>query len=383
MRAPDGAQENVLRRVVGVSQLQRRRFVSGGLEARKAQRVGGRVAEFLLQHGVLRDEIKGVRVEVLQKLLLTAGGGENDARTECNRLAEHDVGGDVAGVERDGQMHRRRVGVVVDVAGVKGKPAVAEVSGRLGAEGDHVRLAVDAHHLHLAPHRHGEVVVDGEAEIAFAAAEVKYVQLARLRQIAVNFRHVLDEAVDLPELRLLFVVDAPVRVRDAERREKRLAAVKGIGLGAVVRGERDGFAVGGAGGGKFRLAEDGLTAAFRSAVFRLRAVPDQIDLRKAAERRRKPVRVRRADVFMQRLAVGRARLQLQDRLAAELDQLPVYARHRAVGGLGRHQLFEIPALCRGGDEGGKAGKCFAHFRLPSVSFFAFLSFFEKEILFSV
>ena len=86
---------------------------------------------------------------------------------------------------------------------------------------------------------------------------------------------------------------------------------------------------------------------------------------------------------MQRLAVCRARLQLQNRLAAELDQLPDPAQHGAVGGLGRHQLLEESALCRSGYKHGKAGKCFTHFFLPSVSPFAFPLFFEKEILFSV
>ena len=86
---------------------------------------------------------------------------------------------------------------------------------------------------------------------------------------------------------------------------------------------------------------------------------------------------------MQRLAVRRARLYLQNGRTADFDKLSVLAQYRAVGGLGRHQLFEKAPCRRLGGKRCKAGKCLAHFRLPSVSFFAFLSFFEKEILFSV
>lgn len=71
----------------------------------------------------------------------------------------------------------------------------------------------------------------------------------------------LDKAVDLSEFRLLLVIDTSVRVRDAERREKRFAAVKGVCLGTVVRGQGDGLAVAIACGGKFLFAEDGLAAA--------------------------------------------------------------------------------------------------------------------------
>ena len=82
-------------------------------------------------------------------------------------------------------------------------------------------------------------MIDGKTEITFPATEVEHVQLARGGQIFINFRDVLGEAVDLAEFRLFFVVDAPVFVGDAEFKEKRLAAVEQIRLGAIVRTDFD------------------------------------------------------------------------------------------------------------------------------------------------
>lgn len=101
----DGAQEDVFGGVLGIDQLERRRFVAVSLEQLETQSIGRRVAELLAEHTVLGDKGKLGAIERLIERVVTAGSGEDDVGIPCHRLFQHEIGRCITGVERDNKMH--------------------------------------------------------------------------------------------------------------------------------------------------------------------------------------------------------------------------------------------------------------------------------------
>lgn len=130
---------------------------------------------------------------------------------------------------------------------------------------DHVLLEVVAEDGRLHAALDGEVIVENEREVRFAAAEVENGDLLLLRGTE-GVVHQLDEAVDLLVLIILRLDDAEVRRKHAEVDERGnvLALGKDVFLSAVMRLRR---------GGALRLAFRGAFVAavrFADVLARLR-----------------------------------------------------------------------------------------------------------------
>lgn len=108
---------------------------------------------------------------LLADLLVAAGGDDDDLRAGLDAFGQSFVGGGVAGMERDDDVGARAV-VIGNTALHEVEAGEGVVLGDAVAEGDHVGAVLDAHHLRGAAHGGGEVVVEGEGEVAFAAAHV-------------------------------------------------------------------------------------------------------------------------------------------------------------------------------------------------------------------
>ncbi len=181
------------------------------------------------------------------QLMLAAGDGEDVLRALLDRVVQGVVGGGVAGVECDHHVHPLAVQHVLrDVRVHEAQSAVAVFFGDGVAVRDHVRFQVVADDGYVHAPFDGEIVIEDEGQITFAAAEVQ--DRDRL-PVAVREGLVdqLDEAVDLPVLVVTGLDDPVVRREDAEihQRRDRLALGEQVALLAVVSLRRRGTRHGG------------------------------------------------------------------------------------------------------------------------------------------
>ncbi|CDE03656.1 unknown [Anaerotruncus sp. CAG:390] len=132
--------------------------------------------------------------------------------------------------------------VLKHVAANEFKSVKAETGGDRRAVLNDVGLEIDPRHTDRSPAHHGKIMVDRKREIAFSAAEIAYAQHAVGRQVSFDLAYMLEKAAYLAELRLFFVVNAPVRIADAESAQKRLVPFEKALLAAVVAAARSGAA---------------------------------------------------------------------------------------------------------------------------------------------
>ena len=183
---------------------------------------------------MLANEVQSGIFEATEHIVVTAGGGQNDLCAPFQRLAQHQIGSGVAGVQRDDHMHGRAEIVSGHVGTGEGKALHAEVAGDAIALGHDLRLHIHARHPHLAATDHGEIVIDGKGEIALAAAQIANVQNSLCGQGRFGIPNELEEAVDLTEFCLLFVIYAAVRVTHAQFPQEGLIALENVAFDLIV-----------------------------------------------------------------------------------------------------------------------------------------------------
>ena len=227
------------------------------LEHGGADGIGQQRGKALLQKTVAQQHVEiAALVDGGVDLVLAAGNGENVLHALFDGVPEGVVRGGVAGVERDDHIHMGvRERVARDVAHDEAQAVVAVLLRDGVAMLHHILLEVVAEDGRIHAALDGEVIVENEREVRFAAAEVENGDLLLLRGTE-GVVHQLDEAVDLLVLIILRLDDAEVRRKHAEVDERGnvLALGKDVFLSAVMRLRR---------GGALRLAFRG---AFVAAV---------------------------------------------------------------------------------------------------------------------
>ena len=104
MRLAKGTEHNIFRRFIRVDQLNGTGLIALHFQTTQTQGIGGGITQLLTKHGILRDKGKGGTADAVIELMMTAGSREDHIGLPCRRAAEHKVGGNVAGMERDYQL---------------------------------------------------------------------------------------------------------------------------------------------------------------------------------------------------------------------------------------------------------------------------------------
>lgn len=281
----NGGDEDVFGGVLGAHELEQVGGVALLLEGLGAEGVGDHFRHALgvgsePEHGVERVG-GGGHVKLFADLLVAAGGGDDEFGSGFDGFGQGIIRGGIAGMQGDDEVGAGAVGVrngALDEA----KAGKAVLSGDVVAELDHVGAVLDARYRRLQAHGGGEVVVEGEGEVAFAGAHVGDFPLLAVG-LAEEAVEDLDVFVDLAEFILRGFEDFAFVVGEAEgvepgfvvgADEAVLGAVVGEGGGVFINcglGEGgevlafhvedvvclDGVEAGGDEGGTEELGEDG------------------------------------------------------------------------------------------------------------------------------
>ena len=114
-------------------------------------------------------------------------------------------------------------GIIGDVPHEELKPFIPEIRSHLIAEFDHIGFQVQADDFHVALLQHLQIIVDGESQIGFAAAEIDNPQRPAVRidgQRREHILHNLQVPVDLAELAVMLLEHPAVPVHDSQTNEK-------------------------------------------------------------------------------------------------------------------------------------------------------------------
>lgn len=149
--------------------------VAGALEEEAAEGIGEHFGQFfgvstVAEHGV-EGVVGGVLRHLAAHLFVAAGGDDDEAGARCDSLEEGVVGGGIAGVEGYDDVGVCAVGVR-DGSLLEAEAGVAVAGSYLVAEGDHVLAVFYPRDFGCELHVLGQVVVEGEGEVAFAGAHI-------------------------------------------------------------------------------------------------------------------------------------------------------------------------------------------------------------------
>lgn len=289
----------------------------------------------LENRGKLPAERRG-EIDLGEELMLTAGGGEDHVGLQPRGGGQHDIGGDVAGMERQhkrGLPLREKGG---DVAAAEGQSLPAEPFCKRRAESDDVGLTVRADHRDLPFLDDREIPIGGEGEIAFAAAEIQHLQHALLRKPRKDLINILKETVDLTEFRALAVIDPPVGITDAEGDEKVTGRAfrQDVLFASVMRGRGDPLPALG-------ISENGELSFGGALSLRVAARREDVHLSVAVKYGKQ--RLRRLllhEIAVIGLAVGSKGLKLKTGAVLQRDPAAFRPENASVKGAAEDDLFQ-------------------------------------------
>ena len=167
-----GAQEDVLRRVLELDELDHLHVVADGAEKLGPRGVGHLGGKPLTQGAVAEQRIERRARELGEQLVLAARHGEDHRRTGTNGAVEGVVGGGIAGMEADDEVDSLERRVPRDVAHLEPEAVGAERAGERLAVIHHVSLEVETDDLDLALMDDREQIVEREGQVRLAGAEV-------------------------------------------------------------------------------------------------------------------------------------------------------------------------------------------------------------------
>ena len=233
------AEHQIFRRVGEVDELDDVDVVAFVLQDRCADGVGQQRREALLKQPVGEQNVEiAALVDGLVDLVLAAGDGEDVLDAARDGVVQGVVGRGVAGVERDEHVDVLIVEHVArDVGDDELEVRIAVARGNFIAVLDDVFFEVIADDLGAHAALDGEIVVQHEREVRFAAAKVQNRDLVAAVG-AERVVHELDEAVDLLIFVVLCLDDLELGREDAEVDEGGdvLALLQNVLFFAVVRG---------------------------------------------------------------------------------------------------------------------------------------------------
>ena len=92
--------------------------------------------------------------------------------------------------------------IAVDIAQFKMQAVIAVFTCRLIAFFDHIRLEIEAHHLHLALFYNSQIIIQNKGQVGFPAAEIDHAQRTLPGEIVRYIVHHLKKTVNL----LVFII---------------------------------------------------------------------------------------------------------------------------------------------------------------------------------
>ncbi len=149
--------------------------------------------------------------------MLAARYGQDHRRPPAYGLDQGIIRRCVACMQGDDHIRIRLIRILCDIALQKAQSVIIQILGNTAAKIDHVFLQIQTDDVNVFAEFQPEVVVKGEGQVGFSAAEIYDAKrLSLVRQKIKSVRYYFKEAVDLTKLCIMLLDYMTLMIHDAE-----------------------------------------------------------------------------------------------------------------------------------------------------------------------